>query len=892
MARSRLIEKLEKGLHRKLTLISASAGFGKTTLVSEWMKQSERPSAWLSLDEGDQDPVRFLSHVIAALQTTLTSEIGEGVFRVLQNPQSPPVPVILTTLINEIMADPRPFIFVCDDVHVIQHAPSEQAIAFLLEHLPPHMHLVMVTREDPPLALLPRMRVRDELNELRAQDLRFTHEEVTRFLHDSMSLKLSMEELLQLEARTEGWIAGLQLAAISLQSSHASGEEKDTERFIQSFSGSHRFVLDYLLEEVLHKQPEAIQQFLLYTSVLDRFTGSLCEAMLGEREEGGRSGTGAGQQMLEELEQANLFLVPLDNERRWYRYHHLFAELLRQRLEQSFTVSTDKGAVSIKDLHIRASRWYEEQGLDIEAFQYAAAAHDIDRATRLMEGNGMPLPFRGAVNPVRKWLASLPVKEMNVRPSLWVMYASVLLFVGEIAGVEPKLEAAEWALADLPEDEAIRDLIGHIAAIRAALAVTRHDPDEIMFQSKRALAYLHPENIPVRTSTSWTMGYAHDLKGERVPASQAYADAVIISEQIGHFIIQMMAGMGLGHIQEVNLQLELAADTYQHVLDAAGHPPVPVACEAYLGLARIYYAWNRLEEAGSFAEQALDLAGQLDHVDRVVECERFLARLNRVQGDRANAAVHLSRAKQIARQHQFVYQLAHIAAEEVEALLETGELGAAASMVQTYDLPFSEVRLLLASGKVYEALQRLAPLRREAVDQGWPDQRLQVSILEALAYQALGDTHNALIRLTEAVNLAEPAGSVCSFADEGMSMTRLLEVAAEKRLHTASNYVLLLRDVCRENGSFTPVPVTGKDGSVSPASPPIEPLTPREQMMLQLIAEGLSNQQISERLFLALSTVKGYNRNLYGKLQVKRRTEAVARARELGLLSTFPHDHT
>src|SRR6266487_4135523 len=374
--RPRLIERLNEGLYRKLTLISAPAGFGKTTLVSQWVEGIERPAAWLSLDEGENDPARFLTYLVAALQT-IAATLGEGVLGVLQSPQPPPTEAILTALLNDITTIRDHFVLVLDDYHVLDAKAVDHALTYLVEHLPPHMHLVIATREDPQLPLA-RLRAGDQLTEVRVTDLRFTHSEAAGFLNQVMGLNLSAQDIAALETRTEGWIAGLQLAAISMQG------HKDTISFIKSFTGSHHFVLDYLVEEVLQQQPESVQTFLLRTSLLDRLCGSLCDAVLLDA-------TASGQATLEYLERANLFLVPLDNERRWYRYHQLFADLLRQRLQQRSASSTGDEVGDVTELHSRASVWYEDHGLEIEAFHHAAAAHDVARAERLIEGEGMPL---------------------------------------------------------------------------------------------------------------------------------------------------------------------------------------------------------------------------------------------------------------------------------------------------------------------------------------------------------------------------------------------------------------------------------------------------------------------------------------------------------------------
>jgi LuxR family maltose regulon positive regulatory protein len=478
-----LIERLNEGLSSgcKLTLISASAGFGKTTLVSEWVAGCKRPVAWLSLDEGDNDPTRFLTYLVSSLQT-IVENIGEGVLGVLQSPQPPPTESILTALINEITNIPDNFILVLDDYHIIDSKQVDNALTFLLEHLPSQMHLVITTREDPHL---PRLRVRTQLTELRAADLRFTPSEAAEFLNQVMGLNLSAEDIASLENRTEGWIASLQLAALSMQG-YAS---RDAASFIKSFTGSHHFVLDYLVEEVLGQQSEGIQTFLLSTSILDRLCGPLCDAVLD-------SPSASGQKTLEYLEHANLFIVPLDNERRWYRYHHLFADVLRMHLKV-------KQPDQVSALHRRASEWYEQNGLPSDAIRHALAAEDFVRAADLIE---LAVPEmrrnrQGATVTELGWLKALPDELVHFRPVLCVDYAYALFGGGELGGVEPRLRDAERWL-DTPantagmvvvDEEEFRRLPGMIALLRAAQALARGDMPETAKNARRVLD-LAPED--------------------------------------------------------------------------------------------------------------------------------------------------------------------------------------------------------------------------------------------------------------------------------------------------------------------------------------------------------------------------------------------------------------
>ncbi len=885
--RPRLSERLNKGLQRQLTLISAPAGFGKTTLVSEWVATCERPVAWLSLDEGENDPARFLAYLVAALQT-IASTIGAGVVGVLQAPQPPPTEAILTALLNDITTIPDHFVLVLDDYHVIDARPIDAALTFLLEHLPPQMHLVIATREDPQLPLA-RLRARGQLTELRAADLRFTRSEAAGFLKGMMGLNLSAQDIAALDERTEGWIAGLQLAAISMQG------QQDTASFIQSFSGSHHFVLDYLLEEVLKQQSESVQAFLLRTSILNRLCGPLCDAVLG-KDEGGRMKDetivehGADAKyfslhpssfILEQLERANLFIVPLDNERRWYRYHHLFADLLRQRLHQSIASSTGDPQSRVNELHIRASQWYEDHGLELEAFAHAAAANDIVRAERLIEGHGIPLHVRGAVTTILNWLASLPTTVLNARPALWWRYASLLLVNGQTTGVEEKLDAAEAALQDTEADDTTRNLIGRIATARAVLALTRYQVEAIIAQSRRAVEYLHPNNLFTRATANWTLGIAYFLQGERAAARRSFTEAIALSQASGDMFTTILATIGLGNVQEVDNQLYLATETYGRVLQLAGDQPLQIIYDAHLGLARIYYEWNELSAAEQYGRQSLHLARQYDRViDRFIVCEVFLARLKLAQGDVDSAAALLAQADQSARQQNFVHRIPEVTAAQVLTLLRQGKLAAAAHLAQTYDLPISQARVHLAQGDPSTALAVLEPVRQQVEAKDWQDERLKVMVVQAVALHAHGEKDQAVQLLFDALALAEPGGFIRLFVDEGMPMAQLLSDAAAHGI--MPDYIGKLLAVFeaeeqkRQDTSYRP--------PASPTQTLIEPLSQRELEVLQLIAQGLSNREISQQLFLALDTVKGHNQKIFGKLQVQRRTEAVARARELGLL--------
>lgn len=454
---------------------------------------------------------------------------------------------MLTTLVNEISRCPDKFILVLDDYHWIDSKSIDTALSFLLMNLPPQLHLVIATREDPNLPLA-RLRVQGQLTELRLTDLRFTSLETTTFLNQAMGLNLAETEVTSLAIRTEGWIAGLQLAAISMQG------QKDTTSFIQSFTDSHYFVLDYLVEEVLQHQPEDIQTFLLHTSILDRLCGQLCDVLLPDS-------SVAGQATLEYLERSNLFIVPLDNERKWYRYHHLFAELLRQRLQQSVKSSKEQNSL-ITALHLRASSWLEENNLMLEAFHHATSANDFDHAEQLLEERKLPTHLRSTITTVVNWLESLSTKILEARPSLWVQYASLLLVSGLTTGVEEKLQAAEALLVNAQLDDRNRNLLGQIASARATLALTKYEFETVILQSHRALEYLHPTNLPSRFFAVWTLACAYFLQGNRAEGGRACAEALAISQKTGDVFSIMLASSALGQVQEAENQLYQAAATY------------------------------------------------------------------------------------------------------------------------------------------------------------------------------------------------------------------------------------------------------------------------------------------------------------------------------------------
>jgi LuxR family maltose regulon positive regulatory protein len=895
--RPRLIERLNEGLSsgRKLTLISASAGFGKTTLVSEWVVSRKRPIAWLSLDEGDNDPTRFLTYLVAALQTVVAN-IGEGVLGALQSPQPPPPETILTALLNEITTIPDNFVLVLDDYHTIDSKAVDSALAFLLEHLPPQMHLVIATREDPHLPLS-RLRVRSQLTELRAADLRFTPSEAADFLNQVMGLNLSAEDIAALETRTEGWIAGLQLAAISMQG------HQDTASFIQSFTGSHHFVLDYLVEEVLGQQSESIQTFLLRTSILDRMCGPLCAAVLGFP-------SASGQETLEYLERTNLFIVPLDNERRWYRYHHLFADVLRMHLK-----AEQPDQVSAR--HRRASAWYEHNGSAADAIRHALAAEDFERAADLVE---LAIPEmrrsrQGATVTELGWLKALPDELVRLRPVLSFDYAFALFGGGELEGVEARVRDAErWldTMADtagmvVVDEEEFRRLPGMIALLRAAQALARGDMPDTVKNSQRALRLAPEDAHLMRGGAASTLGLAAWASGDLEAARRMTAGGMADLRLAGYISAAIGGSIVLADIQITQGRLHEAMTTYERGLQWATEPGAPVlrgAADMYVGMSALHREHNDLKTAMQhlLTSQALgELAGLPQNPYRWCAA---LARIREAQGDLDSALDLLDQAERLY-DGAFSPNVRPVATRKTRVWVAQGRLGEALGWAREQGLSFENelsylcefdhitlARVLLAcyqrnhaDGSISGVMGLLERLLKAAEAGGRKGSAIEILVLQAIAYHARGDIPAALLPLQHALALAEPEGYVRMFLDEGSNMVQLLREASAREIMPDYTDKLLAAFEAekRESEDKPDLPSALPEGHRD-SEPLIDPLSQRELKILQLIAQGLSNREIGERLFLALDTVKGHNRKIFDKLQVQSRTEAIARARELGLL--------
>jgi LuxR family transcriptional regulator, maltose regulon positive regulatory protein len=920
--RPRLIERLNEGLSasRKLTLISAPAGFGKTTLVSEWVAVCERPVAWLSLDEGDNDLVSFLIYLVTALQS-IDSNIGEGMLGVLQAPQPPSTESILTALLNEITTIPDHFILVLDDYHVLDSKPVDEALTFLLEHLPPQIHLVIATREDPPMPLA-RLRARGQLTELRLADLRFTPAEAAEFLNRMMGLDLSPGNISALEARTEGWIAGLQLAALALQGSLSMQGQPDTTSFIQSFTGSHRYILDYLVEEVLQRQPERVSSFLLQTSILDQLCGPLCDAVTGQMD---------GKEMLKTLEQGNLFVIPLDAQRQWYRYHHLFADVLQEHLK-----GTQPERVSV--LHRRASEWYEKNGLPQDAIRHALAAGDFAQAADLVE---LAMP---AMNRSRQfatllgWLKAIPDELVRLRPVLSTWYASVSMSCGELEGVELRLlDAERWldTTADMHErpeslagrmivvdKEEFRRVPGMIAIIRAGLALARGDMPETVKNARRVLDLAPEDDHLMLGGAASQLGLAAWTSGDLDTARRMTAEGMANLRLGGYTSAAIGGAIVLADIQIAQGCLHEAMTTYERALQWATEPGAPAlavqgAADMYVGMSSLHREHNDLKTAMQhlLTSQALgELAGLKQNPYRWCAA---MARIREAQGDLDDALDLLDQAERLY-DGAFSPNVRPIATRKVRVWVAQGRLGEALgwaheqglsveneiSYLHEFDaITLARVLLFLyqsdrADRSIQEAMGPLERLLKAAEERGGKGSVIEILVLQAIAFATQGDLPAALKPLQKALTLAEPEGYVRMFVDEGPPMSQLLLEAASRGIMPDYTGKLLRAFEAEQPGSAgksplpTPIAVlpegprrsprpTGERGDGEPLT---EPLSQRELEVLRLFKTELSGPEIARELVIALSTVRTHTKSIYSKLNVNNRRAAVKRAAELNLI--------
>ena len=872
VSRPGLVERLEGGLQRRLSLISAPAGFGKTTLLSEWAARTAAPVAWLSLDAEDSEPTRFWSYVIAALQTVHPA-IGEASLTMLRSPQAPPIETVLTSLINEVAAISDSLALVLDDYHLVEATAIHDAVSFLLDHLPPQAHLVVATRSDPPLPLS-RLRGRGQMTELRTADLRFTPEETAAFLNEAIGLALSAEDLRALETRTEGWAVGLQMVALSLQGQDA----ESTADFITTFSGSHRYVLDYLTDEVLLQQPESVRDFLLQTSILDRLTGPLCDAVTGEDN---------GQETLGQLEATNLFIVPLDAERRWYRYHHLFADLLHQRLSR-----TQPDLLPV--LHLRASGWHEQSRLIPEAVRHALAAGDTDRAARLVGGNALAMMEHGELATLERWLGALAEGVVRTQPWLGIARAWILAFTGRLDEIEPLLRVVEEMMTSRERSAEGLHISGHVAAVRACVAGIRGEPLQAAQRAREALERLPEDDRLTRGWTAMALGIELSRSGDGAAADEAFSTAVTISRATGDSHVAVLALCNQGAAQVERGQLVRAADTLrgalrlaeEYAVRAGRQLPVRAYAQACLGV--ILCEWNEVEAGMSQLREAIALCERWGEPQLLTGVYRYLAGVLQSIGDVDGALGAIGRAKEAARGLP-PWFAARAAPQEALIQLRRGDTAAASRWAASQkdapgDYPdlsnywfarLVKAQIDIARGRLDEALRSLGQVREVAESEGRKHSLVASLVLQAIALEAQGELDQALAALERALSLAEPEGYVRLFIEGGAPMTRLLHASAARGI--AAGYVGRLLAAMAEERDQEPT-------RRPPPSSLIEPLTERELGILRLIDAGLSNREIAEELYLSINTVKHHTKSIYSKLGVRSRTQAASRARELGLL--------
>ena len=892
LARPRLTEGLDEGLARGLVLVCAPAGFGKTALLADWARQGRRPVAWLSLDRGDNDPARFWRHVIAALD-----QMRPGTAEQLAPLSGPPPPPafegLVTALINELAGQPGAgeMLLVLDDYQLIDAQPVHASLGFLLEHRPAALRLVLTSRADPPLGLA-RLRGRGQLAELRAAELRFTVEEAAALLRQAAGPALPEAAVAALTARTEGWAVGLQLASLSLR------QHSDVARFVATFSGSHHYVLDYLTEEVLEHQPDEVRSFLLETSVLERLSGGLCDAVTG------RAGS---QAMLERVERAGLFLVPLDEVRGWWRYHQLFADLLRARLQQQ-----QPGRVAA--LHHNAAAWCEEHGLADDAVHHALGAGDATWAARLVEQHVNELILRSEGVTIARWLAALPANLASSRPRLCLARTFVAVADGDVDAAGPPLDAAERMYAEAV-DEPFEPSVGRAASLlvnlpaiialeRAALAHLRGDVEGTAAAASRALAAIGEGEWMLDSVTRWHLAVAEWLRGRLPEAERAFASGIAQWRQAGELTLTAWGGHYLGQVQRARGRLDAALGTYQQTLEITAPPgrsALPASGVPQVGLGEVAYQRNELDTALQHVTEGIALCRRFAYTQPLATGLAALAWIRQAHGDPAGALAAMGEAGRVTPGPAVAGLLNPVPAQRARLLLAQGEVTAAARWMEERGLgPDDEpgyprepeylvlARVLLAQDRLGPALTLLGRLHTAAAAQGRTGSVIEIQALQALALAAAGDDNAAVTALAQALTLARPQGYVRLFADEGAPMAALLGrlIAAQRTQQTAADGIPLayLGRVARafEPGTAATGPRGGAGAAVVAGL--VAPLSGRELEVLRLLAAGKPNQQIAGELVVALSTVKKHVAHILDKLGAANRTEATARARELGLL--------
>ena len=872
ISRSRLIKRMDEGFARKLTLISAPAGFGKTTLLVDWIHKKKIAVAWLSVDKGDNDPVPFLTYVIAGLQT-LEAGIGKAALTMLQSPQPPPIESILINLINDVIRIPTNMALVLDDYHLVDAKPIHDMIAFLLDHLPEQMRMIIATRSDPPVPLA-RLRSQNQLTELRAADLSFTTDETSILFHESLNLRLSAEDILSLETRTEGWIAGLQLATLSLSGC------KDPSRFINAFKGDHRYIADYLFEEVLTHQPDHLRNFLLQTSILKRLCGSLCDTVTRQEN---------SQQMLDTLEKANLFIIPLDDQRRWYRYHHLFADLLKQRLD------LNPGDL-VAELHRRASQWLKTNRFKNEAVDHALAAQDISQVVQLIEEIAEFDWDRARESRLLGWFQKLPDETIDANPKLCIFHARELFKSGYLDDAEKRLQVAEKMLESVSSSDLNKDgLRGRIAVIRAYISTRTSDLSRTIYFSSQALKLLPQRDLNWRSVAATTLGMGYGTS-DLVESQQAFSEAMKISEAAGNVYYHIFAGSCLGSIMFKRGKLKEAIAISRQLLSLAienGIEQTGIGGSLYANLGSIICEWNDLDEGIRLLNRGVQLSELGRDPVTIASCQIGLLRALMYRMDLAGALKIMDQINECADNFALPPWITKpTSALNVFFWLASGNLNAALHWAQERGLSIddeldgtNEVRyialahILIAQNKLDEADRLLQRLIENATAGDRVYMLIEMRLWRVLIFKLKEDTAAALAELKLALALAEPGEFIMIFVSKGKPVAELLQeiLVVKNRDHDDTQAGFSLSYVKKIMSTFKAAIPPKIEGLM-------DPISERELEVLHLIAGGLSNQEIAEKLFISLNTVKTHTKNINSKLNVNSRTKAVARAKELGLL--------
>jgi LuxR family maltose regulon positive regulatory protein len=873
VSRPRLVDCLNAGLDKKLTLIAAPAGFGKTTLLSEWIPQSPRCVIWLSLDEGDNDPSRFWTYFIASLQS-LSPQLGENALALLQSSQAPPIPSILTVLINEITAFEEMFAIVLDDYYTIDSQSIHQSLTFIIDHIPGNMHILMTTRVDPPLSVA-RLRARDQLTEIRAHDLRFSADEAAAFLTQVMGLELSVEQVARLEARTEGWIAGLQIAALSMQG------RDDLSEFIRMFSGSHRHILGYLADEVLNRQPKQVLDFLLYTSILDQLCGPLCDAVTeGEN----------GQTLLESLEHSNMFILPMDEEGKWFRYHHLFAEVLQARLKAT-------QPERLPELHRRASQWLETSGRAAEAIDHAISGKDFPRAARLIAGLIQSYNNRGAGATLIRWIDQLPEALVFENADLFSHKGWLLYLAGRSNEAKDHADKARtYITVDTPL--AAR---GRLAYLDSQLAIARGDMSAVQAFALEAIEMIGEKDVFFKILALMTIASVQTMAGNTKDAIGHLREAARIGERSGQPFPTLTAHAKLAN--QLNLQgsLQEARVICQHAmslyLDSSGQPS-PISSIAFVEAAKLAYEEDDMAALEQYLRVAIRLEAALSIPGLSFEINFIQTLFEGAQGNLESALDLARRGRANAEQMGLKGYIAVFTALEVDLLLRLKEVTAFKEWIASAGSTFARcdqllnmygsivyARFLIHQRDLSTAAELITRMEEAARQSNYVRPLLTLLSLKALMYRWQGDSAQAHTSLEEALHLAMPQKYRRAFIDEGEPMRVLLldyQSIVKQRLGTLDHNETIeaLAYLDRLLAAF---PSPTDPGAPGHGMLP-EPLSDRELDILRLIATGRSNQEIAEMLVIALSTVKTHINNLYGKLGTNRRTAAIAIAREQGLL--------